>query len=250
VRKSYEDHIHVTEKNPLRVVQNVLQQVRHNSDTKHREVKGTGLAPELARLREFQGARIAQTYADFAAQPQYAAVMQFFLEDLYGPRDFSQRDYDVQRLYNFLQKFVPAEMLKLGTDALELRQLSDALDQALLQALRGQSGESALTPALYARAYRQSDNIAARERQIELLVRVMHDSADAARLPLTGIALKMVKQPAEAAGWHELYAFLERGRQAFRQVRHPQQFIEAIAERETLIMRRILARAADPFRTG
>lgn len=235
--------------NPLRVVQNVLHEARKSQDAQHHVVESTGLSPQMVELRTFQVARISETYRDFAAQPQYAAVMQFFENDLYAPRDFSQRDHDALRVHEFLSKFMPAEMLKLATDAIELTRLSYALDEAMLRVLTQELDfKMGMTPALYAEAYRRCNNVPLREKQIELLITVMKDSADTAHMPLTGVGLKLAKGPALAAGWHELYAFLERGNQAFAKVKHPEVFREAIEERELEIMHRILARNPDPFR--
>ncbi len=235
--------------NPLRLVQDVLQHAQKSPDTQHRRVESAGLTPQMAALRAFQVKRIRETYRDFVAQKQYAPVMDFFANDLYAPRDFSQRDHDAQRVHAFLQKFLPAEMLKLATDAIELTQLSNALDGKIVAVLTQERAfPNNLTPARYAEAYRRCNNVRAREKQIDLLVTVMRDSAETAHMPLTGVALKLVKGPAHAAGWHELYAFLERGHQAFAQVKQPERFLEAIEDRENEIMRRIMAGKAEPFR--
>lgn len=235
--------------NPIRIVQDVLHHAQKSPDNLHQRVESTGLPPRMVELRTFQVERIRQTYRDFGAQKQYAPVLEFFSNDLYAPRDFSQRDHDALRIHAFLQKFMPAEMLKLATDAVELTKLSYALDEALLAIWNTQLDTVAnLTPALYAEAYRRCNNYPLREKQIDLLMAVMKDSADTAHMPLTGVALKLAKGPAHAAGWHELYAFLERGHQAFAQVKHPERFLEAIEEREYEIMRRIAARDPNPFR--
>lgn len=236
------------EKNPLRVVQNVLSEATKSREAKHFRVTPAGLDPLLARVREFQVARISNTYRDLTAQPQYAPVMQFFQEDLYGARDYTQRDHDAERVHNFLQKFLPPEMLQLATDAIELSRLTNALDAALLRILVDELNLSdALTPELYAEAYRRSDNYLERELQIELLVIVMGDSATTSHMLLTGPALKLAKGPAHAAGWHEMFSFLERGHHAFSRVKKPQIILDAIRTRETQIMRRIQTRDPDPF---
>jgi hypothetical protein len=235
--------------NPLHIVQTVLHAAQKDENAKHKPVAGAGLSPQMVALRAFQVERIRATYGDFAAQPQYAPVLEFFTKDLYAARDFSQRDHDALRVHAFLQKFVPPEMLKLATDAIELTRLSYGLDEALLNVLVEQLAFTQnLTPGLYAEAYRRCDNLAARAQQIALLVTVMRDSADTAHMPLTGVALKLAKGPAHAAGWHELYAFLERGQHAFGKVKHPERFVEAIQTREYEIMKRIVARDPQPFR--
>lgn len=235
--------------NPLRIVQNVLRHATKSEEAKHKRVPSAGLDPRLVELRAFQVRRIANTYRDFAAQAQYAAAMRFFLEDLYAPRDFTQRDHDAARAYAFLNKFVPADMLRLAADALELTRLSNTLDETVLRVFTQElSGNAALTPELYAEAYRRSNTYAERQLQIELLGKVMSDSAETAHMLLTGPALRMAKAPAYAAGWNEMYDFLERGHAAFAKVKQADTFLQAIEERETKIMQRIAARDPHPFR--
>lgn len=240
----------MTERNPLKVVQSLLKEAGTNEEAKHKVVASAGLDPQLAKVREFQGQRIAQTYRDFAAQPQFAGVMRFFLEDLYAARDFTQRDHDVQRAHNFLSKVVPAEMLQLATDSIELTQLSNTLDEKLARIAFGELKlKGKVTAEGYAEAYRRSDAYAGRERQIELLVNVMGDAAKTAHMLLSGAALRMAKGPAKAAGWDEMYGFLERGHQAFAKVKQPETFLEAIEERETRIMKKIARGEKKPFLT-
>jgi len=228
-------------KNPLRAVRHVLTEVSKSKDAQHVTVSSAGLDPQLARVREFQASRIAETYRDFMAQSQYAPVMQFFLEDLYAARDFAQRDHDAERAHNFAQKFVPAEMLLLSTEAIALARLTNALDHTLLNVLVEQlEFRDTLTPELYAEAYRRSNNAAEREWQIELLVDTMNDAAATAKMRLTGPALKLAKGPAHAAGWVEMYAFLERGYHAFSRVKKPSVILDAIRARETEYMRHLL----------
>src|SRR6186997_2636583 len=97
------------ERNPLRIVQDVLQHTQNSEEVKHQKVASTGLDPQIARVRELQIRRIARTYRDITAQPHYAPVMKFFLEDLYAPRDFTQRNHDARRAHGFLKRFVPSE---------------------------------------------------------------------------------------------------------------------------------------------
>ena len=45
------------------------------------------LAGAMTRLADWQGRRLAQTYADLAAQPRYRGAIAFFQIDLYGGED-------------------------------------------------------------------------------------------------------------------------------------------------------------------
>ena len=50
------------------------------------------LADSVREIKRFQHTRFEQSYADLLAQPRYAKSARFFLEELYGPADFTARD--------------------------------------------------------------------------------------------------------------------------------------------------------------
>lgn len=52
-----------------------LQQMRGSSAT---------MSPELRRIKDWQHARLAVTYADLAADARFAPATAFFLDELYG----------------------------------------------------------------------------------------------------------------------------------------------------------------------
>ncbi|MEI8166619.1 MAG: hypothetical protein WCG26_09570, partial [Chloroflexales bacterium] len=54
-------------------------------------------------LQIFQSNRLRRDYHDLAAIPQYDAVGEFFFTEMYGPRDFSDRDEDARRIHHFIQ---------------------------------------------------------------------------------------------------------------------------------------------------
>ena len=56
------------------------------------------LAQGVARLKAYQQRRFARSYADLLESPRYGAAARFFLDDLYGPRDFSERDAQFARI--------------------------------------------------------------------------------------------------------------------------------------------------------
>jgi hypothetical protein len=98
----------------------LLHDLQHDEALRHQPVLATDLDPPLARLRQWQSERIARTYADLLADKRYRPACLFFLSDIYAPRDFSQRDHDVERIHTFLSRVVPAQMLQLLTDVVEL----------------------------------------------------------------------------------------------------------------------------------
>src|SRR5512138_1846912 len=84
----------------------------------------------LPLLRRWQAQRLARTYADLAADARYAPATKFFLSDLYGERDFSERDRAVKRAYPVIEKTLPRAALAPIERAMELHELSVQLDTA------------------------------------------------------------------------------------------------------------------------
>jgi hypothetical protein len=226
----------------------ILVQVQHQEDMKRQLSPERELERSLARLRTWQCERLECTYSDLLADPDFAQACRFFLTDIYAPRDFSQRDHDFERLHALLSRVLPGHMLRLLKHAIDLNALTAELDQALLQALGETPGfAEAITPELYAEAYRRCDNYAARLGQIEQLSAILREVGEGARRPLVGASLRLARRPAHTAGWFELYDFLERGYAAFQPMKKPGDFADIIERRETRILNRIYSGEKNPF---
>jgi toxin YoeB len=70
---------------------------------------------ELGILRRWQSARLAHTHADLLHSPRYQPAADFFLNELYGDRDFRQREQD-EALHHFLESGFHA-FWHMGADA-------------------------------------------------------------------------------------------------------------------------------------
>lgn len=197
----------------------------------------------ILRLKAWQSERLAGTYPDLLASPRYRAAAHFFMEDLYGPKDFSQRDADVERILPKLTALLPAAALSTLADAVELDELSEELDAKVLAA----HGNGAITHLSYAAAYAQAATPDQRRRQIAL-IRSIGEALDAlTRIPLLLSTLKLMRGPARMAGLSALQAFLEKGFVTVKDMRGVEAFLDIITRRETLLMERLFGRAPDPF---
>lgn len=128
-------------------------------------------------------------------------------------------------------------MLQTLTDAIELNRLTDLLDSQLVHVLVNQLGVTeTITPAVYTEGYRRCDNYTQRVHQIELITKLIRQVGESTRLPVAGLALKILRGPAHRAGWDDLYGFLVRGYDAFKQIPKVSDFIEIIEQRETRIL--------------
>jgi hypothetical protein len=88
-------------------------------------------------------------------------------------------EHDIERIYAYLSRVVPAQMLQLLTDAIGLNKLSNQLDHALLLVLADKLGVTdTITPQLYAEGYRVCDNYAERKYRIDLTTRLLRKVAE------------------------------------------------------------------------
>ncbi len=215
---------------------------------KHERIESRALDPHLALLRQWQSERLARTYADLMRNPRFRPAMRFFLEDIYAARDFSQRNRDIERMYEMLRRVAPEPMVRPLVLTVELHYLTERLDEQLLEVLVQQLGlNGSLTVALYAEAYRLCDNYATRVKQIDLIHEIGELLNAAVRMPLSGTIMSLAKVTLERAGWADLMAFTERGYKAFKQMRGANEFLDTIRMRELDILDRIYARDPDPF---
>jgi hypothetical protein len=185
------------------------------------------LAAAVAALKAYQQQRFRHTYADLLASVEYAAAARFFLEELYGPRDFSDRDAQFARVVPAMVRLFGADIVDTVAALAALHALSEQLDSRVAAIL-----DVPIDAAAYGRAWRGAGTPAERERQIALTLRVGNDLERLTRKPLVRHSLRLMRGPAAAAGLGALQSFLECGFETFRAMRHPGHFLGCIATRE------------------
>lgn len=192
------------------------------------------------RLREWQAARLARTHVDLLASPLYGTAASFFLDELYGPKDFSERDAEVERILPLMTSMLPVSGLRTLLLAVEVDALSERFDAAMVRTL-GAALDRELSEGAYAAAYCEVGDRSGRLLQIRLVGETGEALDALARKPFVRGALKMMHGPAHLAGLGELHGFLERGFEAFRSMRDAGDFLESIVERERAIANALFA---------
>jgi len=192
----------------------------------------------LAAVKRWQSRRLAETYADLASQWRYADATAFFLEDLYGAKDFSARDEEMLRIVPVMARVLPESAVETAALAVELEALTESLDQRLA----GRLTAPTVTEDDYERAYRETSTREERMRQVDL-VQAVGERLDAlVRKPFVGGTLKLMRRPARLAGLADLQDFLERGHAAFRRMDGAGEFLAAFRARESALIARIFER--------
>ena len=184
----------------------------------------------VAAIKHYQHERFSHTYADLLASKRYGGAARFFLEDLYGPSDFSERDVQFARVVPALLRLFPKELVATVAELAALHALSERLDSAMARTLPA-SG-SAVSGDSYALAWRAVGDVSARERQIGLMVSIGTALDRYTHNVLLRHSLRLMRGPAQAAGLAALQRFLETGFDTFRAMGGAQDFLTTIASRE------------------
>ena len=213
-----------------------LEQNRHAHDPQHLVANRS---PWLPIVRAWQAGRLAASYNDLRDQPRFAAACEFFLSDLYGEQDFSQRDRDVEKIFPIMIRLLPEAVLGTVAIALELNVLSHLLDLRMTARLDSRGPPTELSEAMYAQAYADPEDVADRRHQLALILRLGRGLDRIVRKRMVRELLAVCHWPAKLAGLGALQSFLERGFDSFTKLHGAYDFLHTIAEREKAFMRRM-----------
>lgn len=222
--------------------QAILEHLREVAHERHRRLLDPTLAQHTQAIKDYQHRRFARTYADLMAMPRYARAARFFLDDLYGPHDFSDRDDQFARIVPGLVRLFPREIVSTVQSLAELHALSERLDSqmAALVATLPVDAEH------YVRAWQATGHVQERGRQIDLMLRVGQALERYTRNPMLRHSLRLMRGPARAAGLGALQSFLETGFDTFREMNGAADFLRTVADRERALAAALFAATAVP----
>ena len=197
------------------------------AEREHRSVD-PGLNARVVALKVFQQQRFSRTYADLLASARYGAAARFFLDELYGPSDFTRRDKQFARVVPAMVRLFPNEIVVTVTTLAELHASSETFDTAM----GAQLEDERIAARDYIRAWQRVGQAPGRERQIALTLSVAAGLDRLTRKPLLSSSLRLMRGPAQAAGLSELQRFLETGFETFRAMHGADEFIALVGARE------------------
>jgi hypothetical protein len=187
-----------------------------------------GLNARVCAIKDYQQQRFRHTYADLLRSERHGAACRFFLDELYGPGDFSQRDAQFARVVPTLVRLFPKEIVDTVASLAELHALSEQLDTEM--------GRRLATPKVdagnYIQAWQATGQEVQRTRQIELTSEVARSLDLLTRKPILRNGLRLMRPAARAAGLGDLQRFLERGFETFREMKGSSEFVETVERRE------------------
>lgn len=212
----------------------ILRDLRAVQAERLRRSGDPALDARVAAVKAFQHGRFQRSYADLLVQGRYARATRFFLEELYGPGDFTRRDDQFARIVPALCRLFPGEIVSTVRALAALHALSEQLDTAMGAAATASlaPAEATLSGLAYQRLWQQVGEPALRQRQIDLMVQIGSALDRYTRNPLLRHSLKLMRGPARAAGLETLQTFLEAGFETFREMRGADEFLRIVASRE------------------
>lgn len=204
---------------------------------RHRRECSPMLKAAVQAVKLYQQERFSLTYADLLTSSRYGKAAHFFLEELYGPRDFTRRDAQFSRVIPALVRLFPAEVTRTVDTLARLHAVSEQLDSEMGAHLAGVDVEA----VTYTKAWQSTGHPDQREIQIALTLDVGAAMDRFTRKPLLRHTLRMMRGAANAAGLGELQRFLEAGFDAFKAMNGADDFLSFIARRERQFVQSLFA---------
>ena len=221
---------------PAMAGQEILQELERVALERLRREADATVAKRVVAVKRFQQARFTHTYSDVLASPRFGAAARFFLEELYGPQDFTERDAQFKRVVPTLVRLFPGDIVSTVTALTQLHALSEELDGAMAASLVEWRADEKLASIDYARAWQTVGRRDDRKRQVELVQTIGAALDRYTRTPMLSTSLKMMRGPARVAGLGSLQQFLETGFATFKSMRGAQEFLDLIGQREGVLI--------------
>jgi len=206
----------------------------HLGDVAHlrTQTREPGLIAATAAVKQLQSLRFRATYADFLRSQTHEAATRFFLEELYGKTDFTERDTQFGRIAGAIERLFPAAVGHLAVDLAEIHALSERLDHEMAEHWMS-FGSEASAAKRYVQSWRATSQREHRDRQLAVVLHMGRELQRLTRIRSVHLALKMMRQPAHLAGLSSLQQLLERGFAAFAAMGDAETFLTAIENRES-----------------
>ena len=194
------------------------------------------LRDALLQIKRLQSRRFSGTYADLLASGPFAPAARFFLEELYGDRDYARRDEQFARIAGAIEKLFPAHVVGTAASLAKLHAMTEDLDMQMARLWRLQPAGDLTQSLRYVMAWQGLGRRDERERQLESVLALGHELARLTRLSGLHTMLRMMRGPANAAGLADLQRFLEEGFDTFagmtRRRGAVEEFLRTVQHRE------------------
>lgn len=200
----------------------------------------------LRRLQDWQSQRLSHTHRHLLDDPATAEGIRFLLEEVYGGRELLPVAREIRRALPKAMKLLPDKVMATSASALEAAILTQELDEQVTDWL-GSALDQPLTEQTYLKGFRQPSHHSARQRQLQLVAELGHRLDRYIRSRMIQTTFRMVRRPAHAAGFANLYDFMDRSFRVMKPVPSVGLLLEQLAAREESIMQKVYDHHPAPF---
>lgn len=201
----------------------------------------TGLANAVSEIKHLQARRFKGTYADLLQTPQYGPAAQFFLNELYSDKDYSERDAQFSRIAGALERIFPEAVVHTAVALAQLHVLTEELDFSMAEHWLAHPGET--ETMRYINAWQAVGKRSDRDQQLAITLKVGSELDSLTLKPGLRTMLRLMRRPADLAGLGALQRFLESGFDTFasmgKQTGAVSNFLTLVKTRESKLIDRL-----------
>jgi hypothetical protein len=195
------------------------------------------LGQAVAGVKRIQASRFQTCYSDLMESPDFGGASRFFLEELYGEADYSQRDAQFARIAGTLVTVFPSSVVGTAVALAQLHALTEELDYLMaLECVRLGKGYVVFDVQSYVMAWRAVGRRVDRQHQLDVVLNIGRQLIALTRKPGLAVLLKLMRGPASHAGLASLQHFLESGFSIFGSMARSKgkatEFLNTIEHRE------------------
>lgn len=224
------------------LIKTMREQLRAVKQERENAKTNVSVLSSKIALKAYQLKRLKETHADLLFSSDTKGAAEFFFKEIYGVKDLTQRDKDIEKLIPIMETAFPLNALETITQAIVLDALSEKLDTQMALRLGAN-----FTEEEYMQAFREIGTKEERETQINLVETLGLSLCQLVRIPLLATSLKVMRIPAKIAGIYNLHEFLESGFTVFKNTKNPENFVLTLVRREREILANIYGNSSTPF---
>lgn len=201
----------------------------------------------LRKMQDWQQSRMAETYWVMRQSDAEAALLNFFLTDIYNGVDLEKVGRKLKKTAKIVDTLFSD--LSLVDTGIQFNTLTGEIDQQLTTHLFDKMGVSEINETVYLQALREVGDFEQRHKQIELLSLFSEKMHTVLLSPSIHTTLKLAKYPAKMGGLGEFYNLIMRGYVAITNLEDSATTISRIMHHEKQVYLDIEAGMVQPFTT-
>jgi hypothetical protein len=218
--------------------QRYLELRRFTADTQYNQ--------NLRKMQDWQQSRMAETYWVMRQSDAEAALLNFFLTDVYNGVDLEKVGRKLKKTAKIVDTLFSD--LSLVDTGIQFNTLTGEIDQQLTIHLFDNMGVSEINETLYLQALREIGDFEQRHKQLDLLALFSEQMHAILLSPSIHTTLKLSKYPAKIGGLGEFYNLVMRGYAAITNLENSALSISRIMQHEQQVYFDIEAGMDKPFK--